>query len=56
MPNLWGASPVDHEEGGRSYAAQTFSRKWPSRRRRGCGIVAARGSRSDNMLYLHHKT
>ena len=41
MPNLRGASPVGREEGGRSYTAQTISRRWPSRRRRGCGETVA---------------
>ena len=43
MPNLRGTSPVSRVEGGRSYVEQTVSRRWPSRRRRGCGEAAARG-------------
>ena len=31
MPNLQGASPVGHEEGGRSYAAQMVGRWRPSK-------------------------
>ena len=50
MPNLWGGSPVDRDEGGHSCVAQTISGGRPEGRRRGNSEVlgAGRWQRSQN--------